>query len=136
LRDFNNLNKYQQNFVDKLLPGRITLLLPLPEDLEMLPYFKKKGYTGVRHIDHSKMNDILRPYQNPISTTSINPSGQKPANNIDEILNYFKSEIDLILEAKQPPAREASTIIKLFDKNYKIIRKGAVPESEIDKLFN
>ena len=79
------------------------------------------------------MNHILARYQNPISTTSINPSGQEPASNLDEILNYFESEIDLILSDNKEHKRAASTIVKVDKNDYSIIRQGDISSKEIDQ---
>ena len=34
----------------------------------------------------------------PITTTSVNRSGEAPGNNVEQILNSFPTEIDLIIE--------------------------------------
>lgn len=135
-RDFPNLNSYQRNFVNKLLPGPITLLLPLPAETGILPYFRKNGYTGVRFIEHSRMNNILKKYNNPISTTSINPSGHEPANSVNEILQYFAGELDLIIVEEKDRETVPSTILKVEPNNYNIIREGIVSKDKIETILN
>lgn len=133
---FPNLNEFQKRIIEKLLPGQVTLLLPLPENHELPPYFHKDGFTGVRLIDHKAMNNILANYENPISTTSINPSGEKPANSIKEILNYFNDQIEIIINDEISPQAEPSTILKVGRKNYTILRQGAVAKDEIKSRIN
>lgn len=130
--NFPGLNDYQRNFVEKLLPGQITLLLPVPKNSNLLPYFRKDGFTGVRVVEHAKMNQILSQYKHPISTTSINPSGEEPANTIEEILNYFTDKIKLILYDQRDHKTIPSTIIKVTKSHYNILRKGAISQVEIE----
>ena len=37
-------------------------------------------------------------FPNPITSTSVNRTGQKPLTNPDDISNEFKSDIDLIID--------------------------------------
>lgn len=113
------------------MPGQVTLLLPLPKNLGLPSYYHKAGYTGVRLIDHKAINDILANYKNPISTTSINPSGEKPANSIKKILNYFSNQIEIIIDNEINTEAKPSTILKIGEDNYTVIRDGAVSQAEI-----
>jgi len=125
LTDFEQLNPYQKRLVERLLPGPLTLILPLAEKSFLRP-FTKEGYIGIRVIQHPVINPVLARFGGPISTTSVNPAGQKPARSVAEIKAYFGKQLALILDADPVPAGQPSTVIKVMQNHYHILREGAV----------
>jgi len=62
----------------------------------------------------------------PITATSANISGYKSADNIDDVLKYFKNEeIELIIDGGKLSGIP-STIVDVTVEPPKIIRKGAI----------
>ena len=53
---------------------------------------------GIRIPDHPFCKLIANSCTVPITTTSVNRTGEAPGNNVEEILNSFPTEIDLIIE--------------------------------------
>jgi len=122
LKDFAHLNDFQKSAAKALLPGSVTLILPVKFD-EWLPApFVRDGYTGVRVVDLPALNALLAGYPHPISTTSINPAAAKPAASVTEIHNYFPDEISHIIDNGSRENSRASTIIKLYPDSWEIIR--------------
>lgn len=132
LADFQHLTNYQKKVVTKLLPGRITLVLPVGGKL-FPRAFLDEGWIGIRVIGLKSVNRILRKYPHPISTTSINPSGSKPAENVDEIIAYFGDSFPIIIDGGVSKDRTSSTVIKVYNARYDILRLGAVTATEIEK---
>jgi len=124
LTDFNHLNGFQIQMVKCLLPGRITILLPVEPEKFRNPLFISGGYTGVRVIDFPATADLWTDYPAPIATTSANPAGLPPARSVAEITRYFPAGLDLLLDAG-PLDAVPSTIIRLYDCGFEIIRSGA-----------
>ena len=58
-----------------------------------------KGRVGFRIPQHAFLNVLLSNYGNPITSTSVNKSGNQPLNNPDFIEEEFGNEIDLLLDA-------------------------------------
>jgi len=58
-----------------------------------------KGKIGFRIPQHAFLNVLLSNYGNPITSTSVNRSGNQPLNNPDLIEEEFGNEIDLLLDA-------------------------------------
>jgi len=132
LRDFTNLNFYQREFLKRLLPGQVTLILPIGDKNQFPSEFVKEGYIGIRVVKFDSLNRILSKYPNPISTTSVNPSGKIPAANVQEILSYFNEHISITLD-NGPLQVLFSTVIKVYDSRYEILRQGIVPFEQIEK---
>ncbi|MFA4838015.1 MAG: L-threonylcarbamoyladenylate synthase [Candidatus Neomarinimicrobiota bacterium] len=130
LKDFPNLNDYQRNAVCSLLPGRVTLVLP-KSDRNFSEQFVDDGFIGLRVINAGLLNKILRRFPNPITTTSANPSGKKPAENIEEVVRYFGDSVPIVLKSSDSASRIPSTVVKIFTDRFSILRQGAVSADEI-----
>ena len=132
LREFSNLNFYQREFVKRLLPGQVTLILPVVNREQFPSEFVKEGYAGIRVVKFNALNRILSKYPNPISTTSVNPHGKIPATNVQEILAYFDEHISIILDNGSSQVL-SSTVIKIYDSRYEILRQGIATFEQIEK---
>ncbi|MCG2717157.1 MAG: threonylcarbamoyl-AMP synthase [Candidatus Marinimicrobia bacterium] len=132
LADFQNLNKYQQRTVRSLMPGKVTLLLPMPSKKRFPDTFIQESYIGVRVVDLPALNNLMDGYPHPISTTSINPAGLPPAKNVQEILDYFGSELSVVIDNGKTDSTRSSTVIKLYDDSWEILREGAVSRSQVE----
>ena len=53
---------------------------------------------GIRIPNHPFCKIIANSCTLPITTTSVNRTGEAPKNNVEEILNSFSTEIDVIIE--------------------------------------
>jgi len=133
LDNFNHLNSFQKGIIAHLLPGQITVVLPVNNGRRFPAAFVKDGSVGTRVLDYPKFNRILSRYPNPVSTTSINLSGKPPMGKVAEILSCFDQQIAVLLDAGDLENKLPSTVIKLFEKSYKIIREGAISRQEIEK---
>ena len=71
---------------------------------------------GFRVPNYPFLIKLLSLYKKPITTTSINTTGQEPLNSPDEIKKMFGNDIDLILDAGIIKKSSASKIY-VFGKN-------------------
>jgi len=136
LRDFKHLNDFQQKVVRRLLPGKITLILPTDLHCQFPKEITADNTLGVRVIDLEALNCILRQFPHPITTTSVNPAGQPPARSVAEILSYFGDQISLILAHDKTTDSVPSTLVKVGENALAIIRPGAVSAVEIEEKMN
>ena len=70
---------------------------------------------GFRVPNYPFLITLLSEYNKPITTTSINTTGQKPINDPDEIEKIFGTNIDLIVDGGIIENKPASKIY-IFDK--------------------
>ena len=86
-------------------------------------------------------NELLREYiiklDQPIISTSVNKSGKKPVQNLDEILTGFESWFDFVILPDDAKISNnlPSTIIEFSDENLSLIREGNIPFSEIELSY-
>ena len=89
--------KYNKVIFDKLSTSN-TVIVPIKRGF-VSDHILGSGQTlGIRIPHHEFCFQITEKYPNPITTTSINTTGEKPLTNPNLIKDKFGSEIDLIIE--------------------------------------
>ncbi len=95
----------------KYLPGQYTLILR-KRNKNFLNHVSNSEYIGIRIPKHP-IKKFLQKTGNPIITTSVNISGEKPANRIEEINKEILEKVEIIIDDG-----------KLSGKPSKIIKDG------------
>ncbi|OYT35904.1 threonylcarbamoyl-AMP synthase [Candidatus Pacearchaeota archaeon ex4484_71] len=99
----------EEELIGKYLPGPYTLLLK-KKDQNFLSEVSNNEMVGVR-IPDCKFTKILQKLEIPIVTTSVNLSGEKPANKIGEIDEKILNKVKLIIDSGELNGKP-STLIK------------------------
>ena len=102
--------------IDKYFPGQYTLILK-KKQRDYLKHISDNEFVGVRIPAHP-FTEIIQKLNKPIVTTSVNISGEKPANKIDEINPKILNQVFLIVDAG-----ELSGIPSILIKNNKKIKR-------------
>jgi len=97
-------------------PGPLTIIFP--------GYHGEK--TGLRIPSDPFLQSLLSALKRPLYSTSVNLAGKPPLNEIAKIIQDFAAKVDLIVDAGDFCGRQASTIIDISEKPYRLIRQGAV----------
>ena len=90
-------NKYKK-VVFKKLSSSNTVILPIKKGFVSDLILGNDQTLGVRIPHHRFCSQITEKYPHPITTTSINTTGQKPLTDPNLIRDNFGDEIDLIVE--------------------------------------
>lgn len=134
------LSPLAQRLARRCWPGPLTLVLPCdsPESaITQLPEGVRKyvlapdGCVGFRVVAHRVFETLHQFVAAPIVLTSANLSGQPPATTGDAVLAQFSDEKyadDLPLILSDGPSRYAgaSTVVRVRDNQYEILREGAI----------
>ena len=116
-----NIPNHDKNIVLEKLGGSTTIIVPVNDGI-ISPSITGNNHTlGVRIPDHKFCEKLSEAYLNPITTTSVNRTRQKPLTNPEKILSEFTHEIDLIIEDGIIEG-SGSTIYNFQDKKLNIIR--------------
>jgi len=129
-----DLNEYQINLFNTLLPGKITLILKAMKkiDLPKLNQFRK---IGIR-IPHNLVCKFLAEMANtPITSTSVNLTGKDSLENANEILKIFNDRVDIILDAGPLKKSIGSTVLDTVTMPPTLLREGDVSITEIQKIL-
>ena len=115
-----------ERFIDKFLPGPVTILLPvkncLPGDL-----WGGTGTIGIRYPDHAVALELIAAFDSPITATSANISGEISTVTVDQV----NVPHDFIIDGGMLPGTP-STVVNLD--TGKIERAGAMLNEVADFL--
>ncbi|KKS27336.1 MAG: hypothetical protein UU86_C0021G0011 [candidate division WWE3 bacterium GW2011_GWC1_42_102] len=107
------VNKNTHNLIKKYWPGKLTVVLNV-----------NGGTQAFRMPKDKYLQEILKA-TGPLVSTSANPSGEKPAANIEEAKTYFGEQIDLYVNSGAVESAP-STIVDCTGDKIKILREGEV----------
>ena len=117
------LTQKQKKLVAKKLKEANTIIVPLKTGSVHQSISGKDNTIGLRIPDHSFGINLVRELCKPITTTSVNISGNPPINDPEEIMNSFSDSIDLFIDEGVLPPSRGSRILKLKDEYFEVIRK-------------
>jgi len=93
-----NLPQNEMKAALEHLKARTTIIYPVKKNIVDNKILGPNSTLGIRVPDHPFCTSLSNYCNVPITTTSVNRAGDSPKLNVDEILNSFKSEVDLIIE--------------------------------------
>jgi L-threonylcarbamoyladenylate synthase len=109
----------------KFWPGPLTIVgravANLPEEIT-----SGTETVGVRVPADSNVRELVRECGGALTATSANPSGREPARSAAEVREYFREEIDLVIDGGEVTATEPSTVLDVTTDPPRVIREGAV----------
>ncbi len=123
-----------RRLAERFFPGGITLVL---KKAKSVPSTVVAGgeTVGVRVPDHPVCHDLVRAFGRPIAATSANRSGQPSPRTAQEAMAQVGEDVTIVLDAGPCPLGIDSTVIDLSTDKPRILRIGAVPVPEIERLL-
>ena len=123
LKDYCDLNNILEKDINNIFPGPFTAVLNKKKNniLSNLLTLDLKTI-GIRIPDNKFIIDVVRSFNKPIITTSVNSHNEKPCNTLQSISNKYKG-LDIFYSNKCNNSK-GSTIIDFTTNPYTIIRKG------------
>ena len=117
------IDDVEAEIIRKNLIGYTTIILPVKSGTVYKSIMGEGETLGIRLPDHSFATNLCKLINGPITTTSVNRSGEIPLNDPNEIFKVFNGEFDLLIDDGKINHTKGSTIYKL--ENYKLntIRK-------------
>ena len=123
-------------------PGPITLVAENkhPESLlaQLPPKVKQavvpNGTVGLRVPAHPVILDVLRMLTGPLALTSANQTGQPEAITAGEVVSAFGDQVDLVLDGGKSRLGQPSSVVRVYETSYDILRAGVVTEQHLKRL--
>jgi len=118
----------------KFWPGALTLVV---EATHRIP-FKVTGNTGrvaLRWANAKVTTEIIERVGGPITGTSANLSGSPACTNAEELVRQLGDRLDYILDSGETGGTLASTIVRLEGDEWMVVRDGAIPMEEIQRIL-
>jgi len=118
-----------RRLADAFWPGPLTLVLPARDDLA-----RELGGlegVGVRVSPNPLACALSAGLGRPITATSANLSGEAPASTLDEARAGLGEKVKVYLDGGKLTAAAPSTVVAVSGSAWKMIRVGAISESQI-----
>ena len=116
-----NIKEKDIEITKKILDSSSTLILDAKKNIVSSKILGNNNTTlGVRIPKHKYCYDISKKYNKPITTTSVNQSGEQPLNDPKSISKVFGKGIDLLIDGGKISKSRGSKIYKL--KESQVIR--------------
>lgn len=137
---YAELPPYAVRIAEHFLPGSLTLVLKAK--LHMSDEFVAKDRTigfRISSDPHAQtlITSFMDEYDAPLTCTSANVSGAPTLPTVGEILQQFGSRAHLISKVIDDGPRKglASTIVRVVDEEFTILREGEITESDLRKAL-
>ena len=96
---WTNIKEKDIEIAKKILDSSSTLILDAKKSIVSNKILGRNNTTlGVRIPKHKYCYDISKKYDKPITTTSVNRSGEQPLNDPKKIIEIFGDGIDLLID--------------------------------------
>jgi len=92
------LTEDEKILVSKILGGAATVIVPVFKDIVHSSITGEYNTLGIRIPYHSFCQQLARKFGGPITTTSVNRTGDPPMTDPNHIYSEFKHEVDLLID--------------------------------------
>jgi L-threonylcarbamoyladenylate synthase len=125
-----NINEKALRLIKEFWPGPLTLIFKAKKNVSN--YITcGTNKVAVRIPGDSFALQLAKNANFPITATSANPSGFKPANDALAVKEYFQDNIDLIIDSGPTYGKKASTILDVSGLEFKILREGEIEKEKL-----
>ncbi len=115
-----------RKLADRYWPGPLTLVVADAVGREL----------GLRVPGNQVTRRLIRESGLRIYGTSANLSGGSPATTAAQAIEQIGPSLDLVLDAGPCPLAEASTVVRVTESEWEVLRPGAIDEDKIESLVN
>ena len=123
IKDYSLINNDQLKIINSLLPGPFTILAKNNNQNNLSKLItEKSGLIGFRIPNHLFTNNLVKKFNNPIVTTSINMTGKQSIIDLKSIPNNFKHI--LLYDDEKCKLSKGSTILNFSNKKITLVRLG------------
>lgn len=112
--------------IDKFWPGPLTIIVPS----------KDRDTVGIRMPSNPIALKLISEAAVPIVAPSANLSGHTSPKTVDDVLRDLNGMIELAIDGGKTELGTDSSIVDLTTTPPQILRKGAIPEKEIEAVIN
>lgn len=120
---------------EQFWPGPLTLVLDARPGLHRT-VIGPDGGVAVRVSSHPLATRLVRAVGGPITSTSANRRGQRPARSTAALRRSgLAADLDFILEGGQTTGTLPSTVVRLYRRRAVVIRSGAVDVASLAEVL-
>ena len=116
------------------LPARRLASVFWPGPLTLVVRGKNGRWVGLRVPDHRVARRLALLAGGAIVATSANLSGEEPASTAEAVVDAFADRIDLVLAGDAASLKKPSTVVRVWDNEWEILREGAISRRGIQAV--
>ncbi len=120
--------------IETFWPGPLTLVFRAKGN-RLAPGCRPGGKVGLRLSPLALPTRLAQEVGRPLTATSANPTGAKPATTAAEVEAYFEDKIDLILDSGPVASDTPSTVVDVTGERPRVLRPGLIPEEKITTIW-
>jgi protein-tyrosine phosphatase len=136
------MNRLALRLARRCWPGPVTLVCPdnHPESLvKQLPSSVQQavapeGLVGLRVPGHETFLDVLRMLAGPVAMTSANRTGEPEPHSAQQVVSALGEEVGLVLDDGRSRFGQASSVVKVDERGFEVLRSGVVSEQTLRRL--
>ncbi len=128
----------------KAWPGPLTLVFQV-DDPTQAPVIRESGIEhvgalyyqgtiGIRYPDDHTAADLLTEVRGAVVAASANSAGATPAVDAEQALRALDGKVDLLIDAGRTRYGTASTIVRVTEIGYAVLREGVLDERTVRRL--
>jgi protein-tyrosine phosphatase len=114
-------NRFSHNLIERYWPGPLTLIVPSLTG----------GSIGLRVPGFQLTRDVICTAGVPVALPSANPAGVSPACTAAKLMEFYDGEIEMVLDAGKSKICEPSTVVRIEDDSFFVVRSGIITEEDI-----
>lgn len=129
-----SINHIEKKLIECFWPGALTIIF---DKANLVPDILTAGLStiGIRMPNNKVCLKLINAFGAPIATTSANLSDETPALSVSDKLKHdFNNTVDFIIDSGETDG-VPSTIVRVENNEIKILRKGSITKSDIQKCF-
>jgi len=119
--------------MDKFWPGPLTIIFKASSQLTSL-LTGGTGKIGIRVSSNTIAKKLVQRAGTPLTATSANREGELSPSMASQVIAQLGDRIDLVIDGGKTKGNLSSTIIDVTFAPPRIVRAGAVPLPEIEKI--
>ncbi len=118
----------------KFWPGPLTLVVPASRQIP-LKVTANTGKVGLRWPKAAFAVALIAASARPLTGTSANLSEMAACSTAADVEQQIGESLPLILDGGRTEGKSASTVVELTGERARILRPGAIPESELKEFL-
>ena len=126
IKHVKHISPIAGRLISSFWPGPLTIIFDLPDNRTI----------GIRNSSHHVVRDLLKAAKISIVSTSANISGSPPATDAQQVISNFSDKVDVVLDGGTAEAGKPSTVVKIVDNTFEIIRHGVIGKERLNRCLN
>jgi len=137
-----DLSPLARRLARRCWPGPVTLVVTdsHPDSLvRQLPRSVRQAVSpyqtvGLRVPGHQVLLDVLQMIAGPLTLTSANRTGQPDPRTAEEVYEALGDDVDMILDDGPSRFGQPSSVVRVHENRFEVLRSGVVPEQALERL--